>query len=136
MPAATPADDRAEITDLFAHLANLLDECRHDDAGTVFDADVVAHSPRGDLHGLDELTAFLEKSWVEGQRTQHMHGDVLVRLDGDRATATANQHVHFYRDGVAPHRTSGLRVACIAVRTAAGWRFSEMQVTLAWTEEK
>jgi len=136
LPAATAADDRAEITDLFAHLANLLDECRHDDAGTVFHADVVAHSPRGDLHGLDQLTAFLEKSWVEGQRTQHMHGDVLVRLDGDRATATANQLVHFYRDGAAPHRTSGLRVACTAVRTPLGWRFSEMQATPAWTDEK
>ena len=136
MPAVTPADDRAEITDLFAHLANLLDECRHDDAGTVFHSDVLAHSPRGDLHGLDELTDFLEKSWVEGQRTQHMHGDVLVRLDGDRAEATANQLVHFYRDGAAPHRASGLRVACTAVRTPVGWRFSEMQVRLAWTDEK
>jgi hypothetical protein len=65
-----------------------------------------------------------------------MHGDVLVRLDGDRAKATANQLVRFYRDGVAPHRTSGLRVACTAVRTPVGRRFSEMRVTPAWTDEK
>ncbi|MFD0392167.1 hypothetical protein ACFQ3Z_02840 [Streptomyces nogalater] len=41
-------------------------------------------------------------------------------MDGDRAEATANQVVYFYRDGEPPHRTSGLRVACTTVRTAGG----------------
>ncbi|UUU30042.1 nuclear transport factor 2 family protein [Streptomyces sp. CA-210063] len=136
MPAATPTADRAEIADLFARLANLLDECRHDDAATVFHDDIVGRSPRGELHGLDEMTALLKRSQVEGERTQHVHGDVLVHVDGDRARATANQLVYFYRNGEAPHRTSGLRVACTAVRTPAGWRFSDMHVTLAWTQEK
>lgn len=136
MPAAAPTADRAEIADLFAHLANLLDECRHDDAATVFHDDIVARSPRGELRGLDEMTALLKRSQVEGEHTQHVHGDVLVHVDGDRAQATANQLVYFYRDGEAPHRTSGLRVACTAVRTPPGWRFSDMHVTLAWMREQ
>lgn len=136
MSAAAPTADRAEIADLFAHLANLLDECRHDDAATVFHDDIVGRSPRGELRGLDEMTAFLKRSQVEGEHTQHVHGDVLVHVDGDRAKATANQLVYFYRDGEAPHRTSGLRVACTSVRTPSGWRFSDMHVTLAWTQEK
>lgn len=136
MSTAVPTADRAEIADLFAHLANLLDEFRHEDAGTVYHDDVVVHSPRGELRGLDEVTALLKRSRIEGEYTQHVHGDVLVHLDGDRATATANQLVHFYRDGEAPHRSSGLRTACTAVRTPAGWRFIDMRITLAWTQEK
>jgi ketosteroid isomerase-like protein len=133
VPAATQIADRAEMADLFARLADLLDEGRHDDAHTVYHDDVVVHSPRGgELHGLDEVTAYLKRSQVEGERTQHVHGGVLVHVDGDRAKATANELVYFYRDGEPPHRTSGLRTACTAVRTPAGWRFSELHITLAW----
>ncbi|WP_410642007.1 nuclear transport factor 2 family protein [Amycolatopsis sp. lyj-346] len=130
------ADDRLEIADLFARLANLLDECRHDDAGDVYHPDVVARSPRGEMHGLEEVIAFLKRSQVEGLRTQHVHGDVLVDLDGDHAKATANQLVHFFRDGEPPHQSSGLRVSCTAARTPAGWRFDAMTVALAWTREQ
>jgi hypothetical protein len=65
-----------------------------------------------------------------------VHGDVLVQVDGDQAEATANQLVYSYRDSEAPHRTRGLRVGGTAVRTHAGWRFSDMRVTPAWTQEK
>ncbi|WP_328687907.1 nuclear transport factor 2 family protein [Streptomyces phaeochromogenes] len=136
MFADTRTADRVEITDLFARLANLLDEHRHDNAGTIYTDDVVVRSPRGELHGLDEVTAFLERNHVEGERTFHVHGDVLVQLDGDRAKATANQLTYFYRNDGPPHRTSGLRVACTAVQTSMGWRFSEMQITLAWMHDR
>ena len=136
MPTATQTTDRIDIADLFAHLAYLLDECRPEDAGTVYHDDVVVHSPRGELHGLAEVTAFLKQSHVDGERTQHVHGDVLVQVDGDRAEATANQLVYFYRDGKAPHRSSGLRSAVTAVRTTAGWRISDMRITLAWMDER
>ena len=137
MSDAASTADRVEIAELFARLANLLDEGRHDDVHSVYHADVVVRSPRGgELHGLDEVTAYLKRSQVEGEHTQHVHGDVLVHVDGDRAKATANQVVYFYGNGAPPHRTSGLRSACAAVRTPAGWRFSEIDITLAWTHEK
>jgi hypothetical protein len=135
--AATGTADRVEIAELFARLANLLDEGRHDDAHGVYHHDVVVRSPRGgELHGLDEVTSYLKRSQVEGEHTQHVHGDVLVQVDGDRAKATANELVYFYRNGAPPHRTSGLRAACTAVRTPAGWRFSEIHITLVWMHEK
>ncbi|MER5197379.1 nuclear transport factor 2 family protein [Streptomyces sp. NPDC002755] len=134
MSLAAQTADRVEIAELFARLANLLDECRHDDVATVYHDDVVVRGPNGELRGLDEVTALLKRGQVEGERTQHVHGDVLVHVDGDRAKATANQLVYFYRDGEPPHRSSGLRSACTAVLTPAGWRFSEMLITLAWTQ--
>ncbi|MGW3293091.1 nuclear transport factor 2 family protein [Streptomyces xiamenensis] len=62
----------------------------------------------------------------------HRRDDVAA---GDRARATANQLTYFYRDGEAPHRTSGLRTACTAVRTPAGRRFDGMVIALAWLNE-
>ncbi|MET9633028.1 nuclear transport factor 2 family protein [Lentzea sp. NPDC006480] len=58
--------------------------------------------------------------------------DVVVNVDGDQAAASANSVVRFFRDGEAPHRTSGLRLACAATRTPDGWRLSEARTTLLW----
>jgi SnoaL-like domain len=127
--------DRIEIAELFARLARLLDEDRHEDVHTVYDRDVVVRSPRGEVHGIDEVLALLRRSRVEGEHTQHVNGDVLVSVDGDQIMATANQLVTYYRTGEPPHRRSGLRLAYTAARTPAGWRFREGRVTLAWAEE-
>lgn len=132
---STQTADRLDITDLFARLALLLDENRHDDIHTVYTEDVVAHSPRADLRGIDEVVAFLRQAQVVDERTQHIHGNVLVDLDGDEARASANQLVYYFRDGEPPHQTSSVQLAYKAVRTAAGWRFREARITLAWTHK-
>ncbi|MEV4342008.1 nuclear transport factor 2 family protein [Streptomyces sp. NPDC049590] len=136
MTTAAPTADRLEIAELFARLARLLDEGRHEEVPTVYHRDITVRSPRGELYGLDAVTAHLERNRVEGERTQHVHGDVLLRVDGDVAEATANQVVYFYREGEPPHRTSGLRVTCATVRTPAGWRIRDMRIALAWTHER
>jgi ketosteroid isomerase-like protein len=136
MSGNTAVADRLEIAELFARLARLLDEGRHEDVHTVYADDIVVRSPRsGELRGVDEVTAFLRRSQVDGEHTQHVHGDVLVTVDGDRAEASANQLVHYYRTGEPPHRRSGLRLAYVVVRTPAGWRFHEGQLTLAWVQQ-
>lgn len=128
--------DRVEIAELFARLAHVLDEGLYDDVHTVYTDDVVVHSPRGgELRGIDGVTGFLRRFQVVGEHTQHVHSDVLVTVDGDRAAASANQLVYFYRDGEPPHRTSGLRLAYTAVRTPAGWRFDTARIMLLWTRE-
>ncbi|WP_200876430.1 hypothetical protein [Amycolatopsis rifamycinica] len=60
----------------------------------------------------------------------------LVNLDGDHAKATANQLVHFFREGEPPHRSSGLRVGCVAARTPGGRRLGGETVALAWTRKQ
>jgi len=125
--------DRLEIAGLFARLARMLDERRYEDVHTVYAEDVVVHSPRGgELHGIEEVLAYLRRSGVEGEHTQHVHGDVLVSVDGDRVQASANQLVHYYRTGEPLHGSSGLRLVYTVVRTPAGWRFREGRLTLAW----
>ncbi|WP_309239287.1 nuclear transport factor 2 family protein [Streptomyces lunaelactis] len=91
--------------------------------------------PRQRPH-IDKLVGYMRQAEVEGEHTQHVTTDLLVDVAGDQATATANSLVYFYRDGKAPHLTSGLRLACTAVRTPAGWRLSESRTILAWMHEK
>lgn len=139
--------DRHEVAELLTRLGRLLDEGRHRDAPiwiddnptltrSVYTDDVVVRSPRGGtLRGIDEVIAFLEASHVEGERTQHVHTDVLVDLDGDRAEVSANTFTYFYRDGAPPHQTGGLRIRGTAVRTTVGWRLSAVEMTLAWIHQ-
>ncbi|QFG20981.1 nuclear transport factor 2 family protein [Actinomadura sp. WMMB 499] len=136
MSTNTQIADRMEIADLLARFALLLDEKRWDDAATVFAEDVAVHSPRGgELRGIGEVVDFMRKGEVEGEHTQHTTTDLLVDVDGDRASASANSTVYYYRDGQAPHFTGGLRQRFTAARTAAGWRLRDVQVTPAWTRE-
>ncbi|HWE07777.1 MAG TPA: nuclear transport factor 2 family protein [Solirubrobacteraceae bacterium] len=136
MPTGTLIADRIEIADLFTRLARLLDEKRWEDADTVFADDVAVQSPRGgELRGIDKVVGFMRQAEVEGEHTQHTTTDLLVDVDGDQAAASANSLAYFYRDGQAPHLTSGLRLTCTAVRTPAGWRIREYRVMPAWMHE-
>ena len=129
--------DHAEITNLFARFARMLDEKRWDDAHTVYAPDVTTHSPRGgELHGIDDVVAYLRGSDVDGERTQHVTTNLEVVVTGDRATAVADLLVYFHRDGQAPHQTSSLREAATLVRTPAGWRIGELRLTLVWTQAR
>ncbi|MET9400457.1 nuclear transport factor 2 family protein [Kitasatospora sp. NPDC002965] len=137
MSTNAPIADRIEIADLFSRFARLLDEKRWEEADTVFTADVTGRSPRsGAIHGLDGLVGFMRQAEVEGEHTQHVTTDLLVDVDGDRAAATANSLVYFYRSGRPPHLSSGLRLACTAARTPAGWRLREVRTAVAWTHER
>ncbi|NGY63060.1 nuclear transport factor 2 family protein [Lentzea sp. NEAU-D13] len=125
--------DRVEIADLFSRLSRLLDEKRWDDAHTVYAQDCSVFSPRnGELNGIDEIIGALRRAENPGEHTQHMTTDLLVDVDGDKAAASANSVVYFFRDGEAPFRTAGLRLSCVVVRTSAGWRLRELRNNLVW----
>lgn len=130
------ATDRLDIAELFARLAHLLDNNDVDNLDTVYTEDVEVHSPRGgELHGLAAATEYLRDSQVVTERTHHVNTDILITLDGDQAEASANQLVHFFREGEPPHQKSGLHTTYTAVRTPKGWRFRTARITLAWTEK-
>ncbi|MBB1155440.1 nuclear transport factor 2 family protein [Amycolatopsis dendrobii] len=128
-----PITDRLDVAELFARLARMLDERRHDEIDRVYHPGIAVHSPRGELHGLAEVTEFLTQQ--RDELAQHVHSDILVDLDGERATATANQLVYFYREGEPPHRRSGVRLTTAMAKTAEGWRFTDMGISPAWIKE-
>jgi hypothetical protein len=125
--------DHLEVANLFGRLSRLLDDRRYEGLAEVYTKDVVVRSPRAELKGMAAITEYLSQSQQTTEHTQHTNADLLITLAGDEAQASANQTVHYYREGEPPHRTSGLRVSYNAVRTPEGWRFREADLTLAWT---
>jgi ketosteroid isomerase-like protein len=131
----TAIADRLEITDLFARLANILDTKDHEGLRTLYTDDVVVHSPRGEVHGIDGVLDHVRQFDDETESTQHVHSDVLVDIKDDQATATAYQLVYFYRDAQPPHRLSSLQLTYAAVRTPVGWRVREATIKVLWQRQ-
>jgi hypothetical protein len=123
--------DQRAVSDLISGLGRWLDGLGGDPAD-FYDPDVVAHSPRGEFRGIDDIVARVAPSDDDPERTQHFLTDVVVRVDGDRAVADAKQLVQFFVAGERPHRTSGLHVRYELARRAGGWRITAADNTLAW----
>jgi hypothetical protein len=123
--------DRVAITDLISRLGLWLDEKRFDEARSVLTEDVTVSTPGGSSEGVDAVADQARRNH-EVDRTHHVITNVLVELDGDRATAGANLVVTF-ADGPDSLRTHGERYRFEALRTPAGWRLARIQVTPVWT---
>lgn len=129
MTSTDQFQDRQAISDLLVRFGRWLDGDAGD-PGDFYDEDIEVVSPRARLQGLDAVSDFIART--AGEQTQHVHSDVLVELDGDRAHVSANQLVHFYERGRPPYRSSGLRVSYALVRRSSGWRLSQMEIRLEW----
>jgi hypothetical protein len=121
-------NDHQNITDLISRLGRWLDDKRFDDARAVLTEDVTVSTPGGQATGLERVVA--QASRNHRVPTQHLITNVLVDLDGDTATATANLLVTF-----AGETQQGERYAFGAARTPEGWRLSRIEVTPVWRTE-
>lgn len=129
--------DRADLTDLVARQGLWLDELGFDDAeqtAAVFTADATVETPGGRAEGRQTLSAQARRNHERYARTQHQTSNILIDLDGDRADVRANLLATLVRDAAVPEPTLtlGERYRFEAVRTAQGWRFSHVEVTLVW----
>ena len=127
--------DRAELADLLARHGLWMDEERFDPAtaAEIFTPDATVRTQSGQSQGLEALAAHGRRVHANYSATQHITTNVLIALDGDRATLRANLLATFVHD--SPDNTSsiGERYRFEAVRTPAGWRFSSVQVIPVWT---
>jgi SnoaL-like domain len=129
-------NDRDAITDLVSRLGLWLDEKRFDETASLFTDDVTVSTAGGQARGVERVAAQARRNH-EGAVTQHVITNVLVDVDGDRATAGANLIVTFVPDAGRPetHRTLGERYRFGAARTAAGWRLDRVEVIPLWTSQ-
>ena len=121
-------NDRQEITDLISRLGRWLDDKRFDAARSVLTEDVTVSTPGGQAEGIERVVA--QASRNHQVPTQHLITNVLVDVDGDAATATANLLVTF-----AGESQQGERYRFGVARTAEGWRLSSIEVTPIWREQ-
>src|SRR3954468_1164547 len=125
-----PLNDRQDITDLISRLGRWLDDKAFDNARSVLTEDVTVSTPGGQAEGIDRVIA--QASRNHQVPTQHLITTVLVDLDGDHATATANLLVTFA--GSVLER-QGERYTFRVLRTRDGGRVPRIEVTPVWWEE-
>jgi hypothetical protein len=96
-------------------------------------SDKLEHSYRDDQFA--QLTATLAEAF---ERTFHLVGNVVVHLNGDRATGTAYCLASHLRDDGRGPQVGDLRVRYRDryLRTDDGWRFEERAATVLWRERR
>jgi hypothetical protein len=145
--------DRSEIADLVNRLGAVLDEGRFDEMRSLLVEEATARTPGGTAEGRDAMVAQASRNHRPEQAIQHLITNLLVDLDGDRASARANLVVHFGPAGgggsgslpespaspaspappVPPVEfTLGEVYRFELVRTPEGWRFTRVETTPVW----
>jgi SnoaL-like protein len=125
MPTLDQLADRAELSDLVAHLGRWLDEGAQGDASDLLTDDVIAQTPGGHAEGRAAVVAQARRN--HDVPTLHQMTNVLVDVRGDDATIDAAVTVTFADD-----RAAGGRYALEAARTGAGWRLRELTMRPVW----
>lgn len=143
--------DRNEITDLVSRLGAALDEGRFEDMRSLLVEEVTARTPGGAKEGRDAVVAMASKNHRPEWGHEHVITNVLIDLDGDRATVRANLVVHSASENpadpdsapdpsstvpplTAPEVTFmlGEVYRFDVVRTGQGWRFARVEATPTW----
>ncbi|WP_409329655.1 nuclear transport factor 2 family protein [Trujillonella humicola] len=128
--------DRIEIGDLLARYSTALDAREWELLGEVFTPDATCdYGTLGRPRGVEEITALIRGTIGDLDATQHLVGNVVVRVDGDEASADCyliSQHVRAGTPG-GDHYLLGGRYADHVVRTPAGWRIAHRTLHRTWT---
>jgi hypothetical protein len=133
-PALAQLAERDEIARLVYRLGACLDEGRFDGMRDLFVDDAVASTPGGVAEGIDALIAQAARNHSPDAGIQHLITNVLVDLEGDRATVRANLLVSFARpdpDADAPSTLAEV-YRFVARRTSMGWRLVRVDAHPVW----
>ncbi len=114
-----PLIDRQDITDLISRLGLWLDgETTLDEARAILAEDIAVSTPGGTQQGIERAVEQARRT--HQVKTQHLIANVLIDLDGDRATAGANAIITF------PDNVQNERYAFETARTPDGWRLTRI----------
>jgi SnoaL-like protein len=141
---STARDDRGDLTQLIYRFYAYMEEGRFDDLDAVLSRDVVVSSPgMGVTEGRDAVVADAEAGAKTEDRAQHVVTNVLVDVDGDKATVRANVDQLLGSSTtpagkIAPEPT--LTISSLmryeAVHSPEGWRVSRIEGDVLWAVEK
>ena len=96
---------------------------------SAFAPDAVAGSEGGELVGIDEHLAMLERLGSSAESRQHVIGQQLVRVDGDRAEMWSSGL------GIRDRRVvSGQQSRDTCRRFSAGWLITERRISVQWLD--
>lgn len=97
------------------------------------DTPVFVH-PGGRLSGFPQILARTAAALEPLTATQHLLGNIVVAVDGARATATSYFHAQHVRDDApgGAHYVIAGRYDDTLARTPDGWRIAERKQTYLW----
>ena len=131
--------DRLEIGDLLIRYCTAIDSKQYDDLDAVFTPEaIIDYTSAGGIRGtLSEIKKWLSQVLSLFPMTQHVVGNVVVKIEGDRATSRC---VFFNPMGLPPPEgKKGLKVLCFGgyyndtlTRTRDGWRICERIEESSW----
>jgi len=131
--------DRLEIGDLLIRYCTAIDSKQYDDLDAVFTPEaIIDYTSAGGIRGtLSEIKKWLSQVLSLFPMTQHVVGNVVVKIEGDRATSRC---VFFNPMGLPPPEgKKGLKVLCFGgyyndtlTRTGDGWRICERVEESSW----
>jgi hypothetical protein len=131
--------DRLEIGDLLVRYCTAIDSKQYDDLDCVFTREaIIDYTSAGGICGtLPEIKKWLSEVLCLFPMTQHVVGNVVVKIEGDRATSRC---VFFNPMGLPPPEgKKGLRVLLFGgyyndtlTRTDDGWRICQRIEESSW----
>ena len=145
----TRLDDRAELTELIFRVGLCLDEHRFADLADLFVEDGVVVTPAGAARGRAALVEHATASNARFDRMQHVTTNVLIDFEDDSGTAHGEREhagphariraniVATFCEGSDPHPVAvrgGVSLGK-AVRTADGWRLTELEARPTWAAQ-
>ncbi|GAA3435889.1 nuclear transport factor 2 family protein [Kutzneria kofuensis] len=143
--ADTPkGDDRGDITQLIYKFYDNMEKNQYDKEKDVLADGVTVKNPGGGVTtGADKVIANASAAAKNEDRTQHVVTNVIVDVNGDKATAQADVDQLFGssktpQGKLAPEPTMRLssKMHFEATRTANGWRVSHIEGDLLWAVQK
>jgi ketosteroid isomerase-like protein len=126
--------DRADITDLLARLAQAQDDKDWAAVGAAYLPDAVYVHPAGRLEGVAEIVERTRNALGGLDASQHLVGSIVVAVTGDTATSRAHFQAQHLRSG-APGGDLYTIAGTYADdwdRTPDGWRISVRTQTYSW----
>jgi hypothetical protein len=130
--------DRLDIIELHHRYAWALDHREWKQLEECFTADggVDYGDLGGEFRGAAEIAAFCRQALEGLDASQHLIGNTMIELDGDRATATCYfhaQHVFNGAPGGDTYIVAGTYSDVLA-RDHGGWRITRRTLSPSWTE--
>ena len=129
--------DRQEITEVCYRYGLALDDRDWAALAACFTPDADAYyAGRPPARGYQAIEDICRAALAPLSASQHLIGNVVVRLDGDNATSTCYLQAQHVRAGTAGGDNFIIagRYDNRLVRTPDGWRIRELRLERIWTE--
>ncbi|MBE8517742.1 nuclear transport factor 2 family protein [Amycolatopsis sp. H6(2020)] len=139
---APKVDDRGEITQQIYRFYATMEDRQFDKLNTVLAEGVVVKTPFGVTTGRDKVIAQTAEAAKQEDRAQHVVTNVLVDVNGDKATVRAfvdqligSSKTPQGKMGPQPTMTVSSLMRYEAAKTPDGWRLSHVEGEVLWAAQ-